>query len=65
MKKKEIKAMISLLDDEDPEVSDEIMKQLHLLGEEAIPYLEEKWENTLDMKLIVHFHKCLKISNMS
>lgn len=51
MKKKEIKAMISLLDDEDPEVSDEIMKQLNLLGEEAIPYLEEKWENTMDMKL--------------
>ncbi|MEQ8361134.1 MAG: transglutaminase-like domain-containing protein [Cytophagales bacterium] len=51
MKKKEIKALISLLEDDDPVVHTEIMKQIHHLGESAIPYLEEQWENTLDISL--------------
>lgn len=51
MKENEIKALISLLDDDDPEVSGEIMRQIHFLGEAAIPYLEEQWENTMDIRL--------------
>lgn len=51
MKEKEIKALISLLDDEDPVVHSEIMKQIENLGETAIPYLEEQWESTLDIAL--------------
>lgn len=51
MKESEIKAMISLLDDEDPEVKAEIFKQFENLGDRAIPFLEEKWESTLDMNL--------------
>ena len=51
MKNNEIKALISLLDDDDPEVSSEIIKQIQFLGDAAIPYLEEQWETTMDIKL--------------
>ncbi len=51
MKDKEIKALISLLDDEDPEVNAEIMKQITMLGDQAIPFLEEQWESTMDITL--------------
>jgi regulator of sirC expression with transglutaminase-like and TPR domain len=51
MKESQIKAMITLLDDEDPEVKAEIFKQFELLGDKAIPFLEQKWENTLDVNL--------------
>ena len=51
MKEKEIKALISLLEDDDPEVYSEILRQIKFLGETAIPFLEEQWENTLDIKL--------------
>lgn len=51
MKETEIKAMIALLEDDDPEVKMEIFRQFELLGESAIPYLEESWEQTLDGEL--------------
>jgi regulator of sirC expression with transglutaminase-like and TPR domain len=46
MTTKEIKALISLLDD--PEIAPQIQDEIQNLGETIIPYLEESWEETLD-----------------
>lgn len=51
MKKSEIKALISLLDDHDDEVALYVEKQIVALGEGIIPYLEEEWEETLNTDL--------------
>jgi regulator of sirC expression with transglutaminase-like and TPR domain len=49
--KNEIKALISLLDDNDSEVASHVEKQIVALGEGVIPYLEEEWEETLNSDL--------------
>ena len=49
--KKEIKALISLLDDSDYEVAQHVEKKIISLGEGAIPLLEEEWEETLNTDL--------------
>ena len=46
MTNKEIKALISLLDD--PEIAPQIQDKIQNLGESIIPFLEESWEETLD-----------------
>ena len=46
MTTKEIKALISLLDD--PEVAPHIEGEIQHLGESIIPFLEESWEESLD-----------------
>lgn len=46
MTNKEIKALISLLDD--PQVAPQIQDKIQNLGESIIPFLEESWEETLD-----------------
>jgi regulator of sirC expression with transglutaminase-like and TPR domain len=46
MTTKEIKALISLLDD--PEIAPQIQNEIQNLGETIIPYLEESWEESLD-----------------
>ena len=46
MTNKEIKALISLLDD--PEIAPHIQSEIQNLGESIIPFLEESWEETLD-----------------
>ncbi|GAA4375676.1 transglutaminase-like domain-containing protein [Hymenobacter koreensis] len=46
MTNKEIKALISLLDD--PEIRPHIEGRIQELGESVIPFLEEAWEETLD-----------------
>lgn len=46
MTTKEIKALISLLDD--PEVAPQIQGEIQNLGESIIPFLEESWEESLD-----------------
>ena len=51
MTKKEIKALISLLDDSDYEVAQHVEKKIISLGEGAIPLLEEEWEETLNTDL--------------
>ena len=51
MTKNEIKALISLLDDNDYEVASHVEKQIVALGEGIIPYLEEEWEETLNSDL--------------
>ncbi|UBM58451.1 transglutaminase-like domain-containing protein [Marinilongibacter aquaticus] len=45
MKESEIKALVSLLDDSDNEVSNHVEKQIKNLGGEAIPFLEMHWQD--------------------
>ena len=48
MTKKEIEALISLLDDPDESVFNEIRGKLLSMGNEVIPALEHAWENSFD-----------------
>jgi len=51
MKKKELKALVSLLEDEDVDLISEIEKKIISLGNEVIPFLERQWESTLNPTL--------------
>jgi regulator of sirC expression with transglutaminase-like and TPR domain len=44
MKEQEIKALVSLLDDEDDEVTTLVEKEIRLRGEAIIPFLETEWQ---------------------
>ncbi|MFB9865090.1 transglutaminase-like domain-containing protein [Rufibacter immobilis] len=48
MTNKEIKALISLLDDQDPEVVAHVHQKIVELGDTITPFLEEAWEESLD-----------------
>ncbi len=48
MDKKEIKALISLLDDPDEAIFDQVSMKFLSLGEEVIPVLEDAWEYSFD-----------------
>lgn len=48
MNEKELEALIRLLDDTDEEVFHHVCKRLVVLGEPAIPRLEEVWETSFD-----------------
>jgi regulator of sirC expression with transglutaminase-like and TPR domain len=48
MNQKEIKALISLLDDEDVDVAAHVEQKIISLGEEVIPFLEQEWEANLN-----------------
>ena len=48
MEESELKALISLLDDEDASVLTHVEDRIKSLGEEIIPYLEEEWERNLN-----------------
>lgn len=48
MTQQELKALISLLDDPDPEVHAHVWNKIKSLGSEIVPLLEDTWENTLD-----------------
>ncbi len=45
---KELKALISLLDEPDAEVFEQISSKIHAYGTDAIPVLEESWEQSFD-----------------
>lgn len=45
---KELKALISLLDDEDQDVLNHVEQKIISLGENIIPYLEDEWENNFN-----------------
>jgi regulator of sirC expression with transglutaminase-like and TPR domain len=42
----EIKALISLLDDEDQEITEHVEQKIRELGGQLIPYLESEWEDS-------------------
>lgn len=48
MKNSEIKALVSLLDDDDEEVVSEIEEKIMSIGTGIIPYLEEEWERNFN-----------------
>ncbi|MBL7852481.1 MAG: transglutaminase family protein [Cyclobacteriaceae bacterium] len=51
MEEKEIKALISLLDDEDKQVSAHVEEKLRSLGTQVIPFLEKEWEASFNPAL--------------
>lgn len=51
MKKQELKALISLLDDPDTEIYQALEDKLITCGPEVIPLLEESWEESFDILL--------------
>ncbi|MES2388214.1 MAG: transglutaminase-like domain-containing protein [Bacteroidota bacterium] len=42
----EIKALVSLIADDDPDIRDHVEERILSLGGSAIPFLESEWENT-------------------
>ncbi len=48
MKKKEIKALVSLLDDDDRGIVTQVEEKIISLGNEVIPILENEWENSFN-----------------
>ena len=48
MTNQEIKALISLLDDDDQEIALHVEKKIVSLGEPVIPFLEEHWEESIN-----------------
>jgi regulator of sirC expression with transglutaminase-like and TPR domain len=57
----ELKALISLVDEPDQKIFLEISNKILTYGKDAIPYLEETWENSLDnefrKRLLFLIHK--------
>ncbi|MDO1447289.1 transglutaminase-like domain-containing protein [Rhodocytophaga aerolata] len=49
MNNNEIKALVSLLDDEDKEIQIHVEQKIISLGDAIIPFLEEEWENNLNL----------------
>lgn len=48
MEDNELKALISLLDDEDRDILSHVEKKIISLGDTIIPYLESEWENNFN-----------------
>lgn len=48
MKKKEIKALVSLLDDEDHSIVTQIEEKIISMGNKIIPHLETEWESSFN-----------------
>ena len=48
MDSRELKALVSLLDDEDREVLSHVEKRIASLGDEVIPFLEQYWEENFN-----------------
>lgn len=46
MEQKELKALVSLLDDEDTQIVSHVEEKILSLGTSIIPYLEEEWETS-------------------
>jgi regulator of sirC expression with transglutaminase-like and TPR domain len=48
MKEKELKALVSLLDDSDEQVITHVEQKILSIGKEVIPFLEHEWESNLN-----------------
>ncbi|MFM7431630.1 MAG: transglutaminase-like domain-containing protein [Flammeovirgaceae bacterium] len=48
MQESELKALVSLLDDEDKQISSHVEEKILSLGKLAIPFLEQEWESNLN-----------------
>jgi regulator of sirC expression with transglutaminase-like and TPR domain len=47
----ELKALVSLLDDDDDQIVSHIEEKIRTIGKEIIPYLEQEWENSFNPTL--------------
>ena len=48
MEEKELKALVSLLDDEDKQIVAHVEQKILSIGKEVIPFLEREWESNLN-----------------
>lgn len=48
MKETELKALVSLLEDEDAQIVSHVEEKIRSLGTEIIPFLEQEWENNFN-----------------
>lgn len=48
MSDKELKALVSLLDDQDDAIVTQVVDKIRSLGKDAIPYLEHEWETNFN-----------------
>lgn len=48
MSDRELKALVSLLDDQDDQIVSQIVDKIRSLGKEIIPFLEQEWENNFN-----------------
>ena len=48
MNDKELKALVSLLDDQDEQIVTHVVDKIRSLGKDAIPFLEQEWENNFN-----------------
>lgn len=48
MQDSELKALVSLLDDEDKQISSHVEEKILSIGKQAIPFLEQEWESNLN-----------------
>lgn len=48
MSDKELKALVSLLDDQDDNIVTQVVDKIRSLGKDAIPYLEHEWETNFN-----------------
>lgn len=48
MTDRELKALVSLLDDQDEQIVTQVVDKIRSLGKEAIPYLEKEWESNFN-----------------
>ncbi len=48
MNDKELKALVSLLDDQDEQIVTQVVDKIRSLGREAIPFLEQEWESNFN-----------------
>jgi regulator of sirC expression with transglutaminase-like and TPR domain len=48
MTDRELKALVSLLDDQDDQIVNQIVDKIRSLGNQIIPFLEQEWENNFN-----------------
>ena len=51
MEEKELKALVSLLDDEDAQIVSHVEEKILSIGASIIPFLESEWENSFNPKV--------------
>jgi hypothetical protein len=48
LNERELKALVSLLDDQDDQIVNQIIDKIRSLGKEIIPFLENEWETNFN-----------------
>ena len=63
---KELKALVSLLDDDDQDVISHVEEKIHSLGIDIIPYLEDHWETEgPSLEIWLELHRLFQCSGRS